>query len=375
VGFRDSIQEWIEDAELDHIRTVLAGFKARGDLAREFQALFAKQREEGARLVATGLASLEDERLLERLPKILEVRPDVIKHLLEAWLRESEVELDELSVGEWPFAPGSVPRPEWWAAAARFLEAKGLQPRWEWLGFKWQPSSNTVSGQEKSEENGKIHVLQARLKKTEASLEKEQRARNKCEQLLQECRNALSIKEHQLETTLQAAKVLEADFMQLQRKLEGSTERIHKLERQINRLKEKLRACEARLIEARTYASDPEPMVSKPAPFDPEDLKGVWVIPYRGLGDKPLARLTALLEMYEAALRKRDHPALARTNWRALEGHPRGLLLLDTDRLLDDMVKLPLSRWLQASLFSREAYLYSLRRWVRERSRSLLEGE
>jgi len=380
VNFLEQVERWLEEGDLGAVRAVLAGFRQQGDLARLYGRFFAKQRELGARLVAAGLGSLTDDRVLARLSRILEERPDAVRFLLRAWLEDAREDLEALAGGAWPFEQDRLPRPEWWRAAARFLEASGRYPRWEWLG-RFDPYRSAGA----PEPMRGSAALGARLKRLVAELEQVKAALRTCEAREREARTELEEVERRREEFEQRLLSLEGELRERERKIAARDLRIGELEERMARLQSQLKGCEER---ARPEEAPPEPQgvageaeaspglkSGPPMPFDPHDLEGVWVIPYGELAGEARDRLRRLIGLYEAALRGEEHPDLARTNWPSLGGRPRGLLLLGTDRLLDDMARLPLLRWIEASLFTREAYLFGLRRWVRARNRALLDSE
>ncbi len=106
--------------------------------------------------------------------------------------------------------------------------------------------------------------------------------------------------------------------------------------------------------EARLKALKGAPL---PPPLPQEALLRVLVLDYPALGEGPVERLKALLEGYRAFLRAEDHPALAHSNARFLSGEPEGILLLGLERLLQDLGRLPLERWLRTHAFRLEALL------------------
>ena len=382
MNFQEQAQRWLEGGDLEAVRVVLAGFREPGALARAYARFFAKRREEGARLVAAGLVGLADDRVLARLPHILRERPDVVRFLLEAWLGNAQGDLEALARGAWPFAEDPPPRFEWWRAAARFLEAFGKFPRWEWLGQAARGWDEVMPEQPRRTASG-ASALGARLKRIVEELERARAALRACELREREARNELEARERRIRELEQALASRDAQCREYERKLDGRDARIARLEAQVLRLRARLRDFEARAASPRDASPDeagdssavPGLADARQIPFEPQELEGVWVIPYGELADEARERLWLLIGMYEAALRGEEHPGLAKTNWQGLRGRPKGLLLLGTDRLLDDMARLPLRRWLEASLFAREAYLFGLRRWVRAHTRALLESE
>ena len=385
MNFVEQVEKWVQEGDLGAIHAVLSGFREQGELARLYVKFFAKRREEGARLVAAGLGGLTDERVLARLPRILKERPDTVHFLLEAWLGDARGDLEALARGIWPFEGNSSPRFEWWRAAARFLEASGQFPRWEWFGRTGAPRVEEKEEQVRASSPG-VATLGARLKRLAGELDQYKAALLACELREREAKDELEAREQRIRELEQNLASLGARCKEYERKLVGRDARIAKLEARIARLKGQLDECRAHAVRLEDISPEGPGDAGSgdkvadfenahQIPFDPRELEGVWVIPYSELAREARERLRLLIGMYEAALRGKDHPALSRTNWDGLNGRPKGILLLDTDRLLNDMARLPLLRWLEASFFAREAYLFGLRRWVRKRTRALLESE
>lgn len=104
---------------------------------------------------------------------------------------------------------------------------------------------------------------------------------------------------------------------------------------------------------------------NQPAAFDAKVLATSLVVDYEALGTEPQERLSLLLDLYEAALDKRAHEGLDKTNWHSLDqGNFKGILLLGLETLLLDAVQLPLRRFLKMQSFSREALLHALFRKI-----------
>ncbi len=377
-AFEKQIETWIEEKDLSSIRAVLGGFEKTGQLARCYRNLFPPHHLEAVQLVGAPLKNLPDERVLDRLEVILNKRSKVVRALLQAWLDTYRPLLERLAEGEWPF-DGPPPRAPWWKAAAQFLEGRGVHPEWTWFGRLAKSGlPETVPPPAKpKQKDGRLEACRKALRNREGEI----RALKKA---LAEKMTALNEAEARfqqlLATNEEALKGARLEAMQLRQKLEDYSRRLEKLSRvkaqlqvEIGDCRKTLARLERELSQAKGALEDcrrarettPEPVsASVELPFDPQDLSEVWVIPYASLADEPHIRLLGLIRLYRSALEDRRHPLFEKTNWTLIKGKPRGILLLDTDRLLHDLERLPLDRWLETSLFTTEAYLRGLERQV-----------
>lgn len=360
-ALKEAIAGWVEAKDLDAVRDVLSGYPP-GELARSFRRLFPPHDPEAARLVAAPLKTLENARVLERLEVILERQPKAVELLLSAWLETNQSVLEALAEGAWPFE--DPPPASWWRAAGRFLDAAGIRPSWEWFGRLESPDPSPLTPAPKPERDevklkkcrAKVERLQARLSAQRASYEEE----------VAKLRSSINDLERRL-TELEAEKAKTDKLLQQERirlsdaegRIEALTRGRDELRGELSNYKEKVKALQAECDACRDAlrACHQELEARPPLPFAPEEVGGVWIIPYAALADHATSRLLSVIELYQAALAGREHPLFAATNWPQLEGRPKGLLLLDSDRLLHDLSRLPLDRWLTAALFESDAYL------------------
>jgi len=392
VNFVEVLDKLIAEKNLADLKAIVAGFAEQGGLARSYRVLFPRHSKEGAGLVAAKLSDLQDDQVLSRLDRIFERRPDVVRNLAGAWLELSKDLLEQLAKGEWPFAKQPPPRKVWWQAASVFLEEVGVQPRWIWLALVAVPhQAEEVTRPKKDVPEQQMETLAREVEKLSQEVRKckqalhrkrapDEAARDRIAELSQE----LATMAGQLEAAQQTKEALENEIESTKQRLKGSTKRIEKLEAKISRLREQHGVCQKALKQKRlekesTGKPCPEPPPQEPmsppvqTPFAADDLSGVWIVPYASLAKRPTKRLLALINLYQAALKDSDNPILAETNWVNLNGKPKGVLLMDADMLLHDMLTVPLKPWLETSLFSYETYLYRLRGLVSELRKSLME--
>lgn len=394
VDFTDTLDRIFAEENVDALKTILAGFIEPGELSRQYKAQFPRHSAEAARLVAAQLARLQDDQVLERLDRIFESRPNVVRSLAEAWLELSKDLLLQLVEGTWPFAEKHLPRKGWWEAALVFLEEANVQPRWGWFArlAATQTTGNAAEPEENSagplpeEPDPEIEKLRAEIKSCKEALRRRRAPDDAARDQIAKLSQQLAAQIQQLELAQQEKAELEIEHRSAKQRLEGSERRITKLETRIAVLREQFQACHKSLEAAqkelaRSKAAEPCPetpvrsveKISIQAPFSPDDISNVWVVPYASLAEQPTERLLALINLYRAALMDRGDPILATTNWASLNGRPSGVLLLDADRLLHDMVATPLKRWLETSLFTYETYLYRLRGLAGELKEPLME--
>ena len=394
VDFTDTLDRIFAEENVDALKTILAGFIEPGELSRQYKAQFPRHSAEAARLIAAQLARLQDDQVLERLDRVFESRPDVLRSLAEGWLESSKDSLLQLAEGAWPFAEQPLPRKEWWEAALVFLEEANVQPRWGWFArvAAIQPTGDGAepevgsAGPPPEEPDPEIEKLRAEIKRCKEALRRRRAPDDAARDQMAKLSQQLAAQIQKLEHVQQEKAELESEHRSAKQRLEGSERRITKLETRIAGLREQLQACQKSLEAAqkelaRSKAAEPcteTPVrslekVSIQAPFSPDDISNVWVVPYASLAEQPTERLLTLINLYRAALMDRGDPILATTNWASLDGKPSGVLLLDADNLLHDMVTVPLKRWLETSLFSYETYLYRLRGLVDETEKPLME--
>lgn len=375
--FKKQIDAWMEQEDLVSARIVLGGFHKPGELARRYRKLFPPHDPEAALLVAAPLKSLSNARVLERLNTVFEKRPDVVRALLEAWLEDNGPTLKRLAAGAWPFEEGLPPAP-WWEAAGRLLQAQGVQPEWSWFGQVATPKLPAAKpvGSPKTDDR--------RLKTCKKNLKDCQEKAQAIKQDLAECASNLEEKEALFQKRLREK---EAELVRARSeaeeyllKLEATQRRLDAVQKARDGLKaekDDLRVRLAdqereltRVMSALEECQQPPDATPEPGPqpvnlpFDPENFANVWIIPYAELAADPRVRLLALIGLYRAALEGRDHVLLKKTSWPGPAGKPHGIMLLDTDRLLHDLVLLPINRWLRSSLFSTEACLLYLDRKI-----------
>ncbi len=376
--FEKQIETWIEAKELSPIRAVLGGFEKPGQLARHYRNLFPPHHLEAVQLVGAPLKNLPDERVLDRLEVILDKRSDVVRVLLQTWLDTYGPLLEKLAEGEWPFE-GPPPRAAWWKAAAHFLEARDVHPEWTWFGrlAKPEPPKTVPPPAKPKQKDGRLEACRKALRDREEEIRALKKALAEKTAALNEAESRFQQLFAAKEEALKSARL---EAMQLRQKLDvykGRLERLSRAKdevqvemgdcrRTLAKLEQELSQAKGALEDCRqTLETTPEPIsASVDLPFDPQDLSEVWVIPYAGLAGEPRIRLLGLIRLYRSALEDRRHPLFEKTNWSAIKGKPKGILLLDTDRLLHDLERLPLDRWLETSLFTTEAYLRGLERQV-----------
>jgi len=373
-ALKKTVAEWMEARDLDAIRDVLAGYPA-GALARSFKRFFPRHDPEATRLVAAPLKSLTDTRVLERLETILERRPKIVELLLTSWLDANQDALEALAEGTWPFE--EPPPTAFWQAAGRFLDATGVHPSWAWFGRLKHPDPLPPPPEPKPDKDEVRHkIYLAKVERLQSRLHAQQ---VRCEEEAARLRSKISDLERRL-SELEAEKLnLDKRYRQAERRLAGATGRIEALTRARDALKGELAAYKEKaqtLKEAREACEGAlnacrEALEARPQlPFAPEEVSGAWIIPYAELATTATSRLLGLIELYQAALADREHRLFAATNWSQLDGQPKGLLLLDSDRLLHDLSSLPLDRWLTAALFESDTYL---KRVAGKLERALLE--
>jgi len=394
VNFTDTLDRIFAEESVDALKTILAGFIEPGELSRQYKAQFPRHSAEAARLVAAQLARLQDDQVLERLDRIFESRPDVVRSLAEAWLESSKDSLLQLAEGVWPFAEQNLPRKEWWETALVFLEEASVQPRWGWLaqlaaiqptGVVAEPEENAIEPSQ-GEPDPEIEKLRDEVQKCKEALRRRRAPDDAARDQIASLSQQLTAQTQQLELVQKKKTELESEHRSAKQRLEGSERRITKLETRNASLRELLQACQksleaAQKEAARNSTAEPCPetplqsveKVSVQTPFSPGDISNVWVVPYASLAEQPTERLLTLINLYRAALLDRDDPILATTNWSSLKGKPSGVLVLDADSLLHDMAAVPLKRWLETSLFSYETYLFRLRGLVSELKKPLME--
>jgi len=400
VSFSGALDNLIAEKDLAGLKTVLGGFAKPGELARQYRAQFPRHSKEAASLVAAKLSDLQDDQVLSRLERIFERRHDVISNLAKAWLESSEDLLERLANGEWPFAEQPIPRKEWWQAASVFLEEADAQPRWGWLAQAAIPhhaeEAHYAKERQETEEDDaeekrgalaqEVEKLSREVQKCKQALHRKRAPNEMARDRITELTQELAATAKRLEHALQAKEALESEFGNAKRQLEGSAKRIEKLEVRIEKIREQLATCQKALKQTQKKLekesadkpcpeTPPQELATPPmqTPFAADNLSGVWIVPYASLAENPTERLLALINLYQAALKDSDDPILAETNWVNLNGKPKGVLLMDADTLLHDMLTVPLKPWLETSLFSYETYLYRLRGLVSELRKSLME--
>jgi len=394
MGYVEVLDKLIAEKDIDSLKAIAAGFAKPGELARQYRAQFPRHSKEAASLVAAKLSDLQDDQVISRLERIFERRHDVISNLAKAWLESSEDLLEQLANGEWPFTEQPIPRKEWWQAASVFLEETKAQPRWSWFAQisvphdaeEVQEAKEGITEQQKEVLAREVEKLSREVEKCKQALHRKRapdgEARARIAELTQELESVVGRLEH----VRQAKEALESELGNAKRQLEGSAKRIEKLEARIEKIREQLATCQRALKQTQKKLEKesagkpcPEAPPQKPAtppmqtPFAADDLNGVWVVPYASLAKKPTERLLALINLYRAALKDADDPILNETNWANIKRKPKGVLLMDADILLHDMVAVPLKPWLETSLFSYETYLYRLRGLVNELRKPLME--
>ena len=320
---------------------------------------------------------MTDTRVLERLEAILERQPKIVELLLTSWFEANQDALKALAEGVWPFE--ELPPTPFWQAAGRFLDAAGAHPSWAWLG-RLKPLALPPPPPAP-----KPDISRARHKKCLAEVERlkdrlhEQRSRY--EEEVARLRLRVSELESRLGELEAERTDLERRSRQAEHRLASAGDRIEVLTRARGALKGELAAYKKKvqtLQEAReacmgALSACQEALEARPPmPFAPEEVDSVWIIPYADLAPKATSRVLGVIELYQAALAGRDHQLFATTNWSQLNGRPKGLLLLESDRLLHDLSSLPLDRWLTAALFESDAYL---RRVAGKLERTLLEEQ
>ena len=396
LNFDDVLDQIIAEGDIASLRIVLSGFFEPGELAKQYIAHFPRHSKVAARLVTARLADLTDERVLEKLGNIFNERPEVIRDIAKAWLESSEEYLRQLAEGSWPFTKRSIPHKKWWEAASLFLKRAKALPRWEWFAQAVEPrrtegssgSEESVFRQQNEALEREVEKLRREVQVCKGALHRKRApdevAREQITKLVQELKEQAQL----LESAQQAKTALDIEYESAKQRLEGSARRIAKLEAKITNLRDRLNACQKLLKQTQNEVkqkrvSKPCPEIPPPQPapkraelhlpFKPEELSGVWVVPYASLAEEPKRRLVALLKLYEAALAGKDEPILRQTNWASLAGTPSGIILTDIDKLLYDMTSIPLARWVETSLFDTETYLYKLRELANENIKPLLE--
>ncbi|WP_053043518.1 hypothetical protein [Thermus filiformis] len=213
--------------------------------------------------------------------------------------------------------------------------------------------------QKKAHEVGKLKV---KLQKAEKARLEAESAKGRTLEEAAHLRKALGKTLAEQERLLSERAGLEKKVSELLSAKAALEKRLKEQEEELKRLKESLPAREAlseenaRLRERLSRLEGFRDAL--PEPFPQEALLRVLVLDYPRLAREPRERLLALLEGYQAFLRKEDHPALAHSNRDLLEGEAEGVVLLGLERLLLDLASLPLARWLRAHAFRLEAWLF-----------------
>ncbi len=391
LNFDEVLGQIIAEGDIASLRIVLSGFLEPDELARQYITHFPRHSKIAARLVVAKLADLTDERILERLENIFKERPEVIRGIAKTWLESSEEYLRQLAEGSWPFTKRPIPHKKWWEAASLFLERAKALPRWEWFAQAVEPhrvgstpeSEEGVFRQQNKALKREVEKLRREFQACKETLRRE-RATNEVDRgQIKKLRQELKNQTQHLESMRRTKAVRDIEYENAKQRLASSTRRLAKLEAKIINLHNKLIDCQMLLKQTQKEAREPCPKIPPPQPvpkraelqlpFKPEELSGVWIVPYASLAEEPKRRLVALIRLYEAALTDKDEPMLSKTNWASLAGRPSGVILTDIDKLLHDMISIPLARWVETSLFDTETYLYRLRKLVNENTKPLLE--
>lgn len=206
-------------------------------------------------------------------------------------------------------------------------------------------------------------------------LQKQERLRKEAEKARGEALEQAAHLKRKLEELEEARELLEAEFERTQHELaklqgelknlrleresllnqsEGYEQRLAQLAGKIEDLEKELE--DKRHIETR-LARLTQLRQALPEPFPQELLLRVLVLDYPRFGSDPQDRLMALIDGYRALLAGEEHPALKQSNLDLLTGEPEGIVLLGLERLLLDLVQLPLRRWLRTHGFRLEAFL------------------
>ncbi len=272
-------------------------------------------------------------------------------------LRGSEAYLDPKAEprGASPPAPSPAPEPEavpdlhGLQRALRELQNRFAKKVQEAEGLRRDLAKAVRQKEEALKERDRAREEAALLRKKLLELEGE---KGRWEQEASEFREALQRSRGELEEAKREIEGLKARLAEL---LVLESERA-RWEEERAELEEGLRRERALREEAEARLKVPEG-APLPPPLPQEALLRVLVLDYPALGERPVERLRALLEGYRAFLKGEDHPALAHSNVRFLSGEPEGILLLGLERLLQDLGRLPLERWLRTYAFRLEALL------------------
>lgn len=379
----DLIDSTLQEPNLDFARILLRAY-SKGELARIFRRLFKPYDPFAARLVRKPLKHVTDEDVLTRLDRIYELSETTLKSLLLTWADTYSEQLEALSNGRWD-SSWNWPDPTWWEAAAAVLDRLGLTPHWSFLAsiaaaapVVQNPPDTERLSRELQNRLGKLQRKIERIEEEKEKLLKEYAEREKAR--VTQAEKALEVLQSEKDSWMKRAQ-------QYQQELKHTRQEVNELEVTVRTLKEALKQrqkdletlrgkyqeckksvsalgrenenLKTKLVETRSALLQEQ---SLNGPLTPEELGDVWIIPYEGLGESSKERLVNLIDLYQAALENRAHPLLhQRTNWPMFSPRePKGLLLLDAERLLWDLSHLPVARLLRSAMFGEEALFYTL---------------
>lgn len=213
--------------------------------------------------------------------------------------------------------------------------------------------------------------LRIRLEKEQKAGREAESARGRALQEAAHLRKDLERLRRELEQVGKELESLRKENAALREDKKGLQERLREYEEQEGALKARVRELEAvqaqkehleaQLAQLKRFKED------LPEPFPPEALFRVLVLDYPKLGSKEDERLVSLIEGYRALLEGKEHPVLRHTNRWLLTGEPKGIVLVGLERLLLDLVNLPVARWLRVHAFRLEALLQQGERLVSPR--------
>ncbi len=363
-------------------------------LARPFKAQFPAHAPEVFILTGKRANKVAAADILDNLEKVRARRPEVLEALVEVWLDNvaqpaaqqddvTEAPPDALAVLSWLWSSGEgAPAADWRTVQTLTAQLEAFQAERTTLAEELARAQRELAKLTKASAKvqDKIRIEQAERQRLNKELSAKVSALERSEQRNLVLKRDISAYRERVADLEQTLEQQEQRFI----KDSGIDQKRHEA---LSRQHQQLRDDHARLTNDhktahRTLAdgvreraemsrliSSLEGRVAEleevarlhELPLDAETLQDALILDYETLGDDPRQRFTALLDLYEAALRQEPHPLLEeKTNWGALCGEFQGILLLGLEPLLLDALRLPIRRYLKMSSFSKEALLRSL---------------
>lgn len=223
------------------------------------------------------------------------------------------------------------------------------------------------AGDEKNRLLSKVQKLEKERKQALTELTQAQQRAASLRKEVCETKDELKSATEKISELLAAKERLEREKRSVESERTKATKELAEVKQELSRLRAEKEAWEP-LIKAKALAAQ-----VRPYPLPLEALFRVLVLDYFALGANPSERVETLLEIYETLLHEQAHPRLKEvSNALALEGEPEGIVLLGTEHLLEDLVNLPIRKWLRLRGFRIESWFFGQSPL---RSPRLAEGE